>query len=229
MNLRDISPRTVTILIAGAVFIVVVSLVVGLLLRRAPDEELPTVSSTTPQNGQEDVLGVIPLEIIFQEDLSNADQANIDVNLNPSVEKTLAWSAADTLQVTLTQDLEKAATYAVSILYANQEIHSFSFTTIDKTQEQIDEELEEQAEGDELFAEAQKEWYTENPWYAQLPIVTDDYTIVYEPDTKKFRIRLTLGDNPLGAEIESAKARGLNSLEATGVDLNQYSYYYLLD
>jgi hypothetical protein len=145
------------------------------------------------------------------------------------MDKTISWTAAGTLQVTLNQDLEKATTYTVSVLYANDQIHSFSFTTSDITQEQLAEDISEQVEGDKLFAEAERVWYQENPWYTEIPMVNEDYTIVYDFAEKSFRIRLTLGDNPLGAQIEAAKTKALDSLEAIGVDLNVYDYYVLIN
>lgn len=229
MKLQDISPKTTTILIAGAILIVVVALIAGLILRSVPEEALPAVAATIPQNGQEGVLGIIPLEISFQEDLNAADQANIDVNVSPDVDKTISWTTANNLRVTLNQDLEQASVYIVSILYKNREIHSFSFTSVDKTQEQVEEEARQQAADDFLVAEAEKEFYETYPWYTSIPIETDDYVIVYNFEKESFRVRLTLGENPLGAQIEAAKTRALVSLEAIGVNLNVYDYYVLID
>ncbi len=228
MKLQDISPKTTTILIAGAILIVVVALIVGLILRGVPEEALPAVAATIPQNGQEGVLGIIPLEISFQEDLNAADQANIDINVSPAVDKTISWTTANNLRVTLNQDLEQALVYTVSILHKNKEIHSFSFTAVDKTQEQVEEEARQQAADDFLVAEAEKEFYETYPWYTSIPIETDDYVIVYNFEKESFRVRLTLGENPLGAQIEAAKTRALDSLEAIGVDLNVYDYYVLI-
>ncbi len=59
------------------------------------------------------------------------------------------------------------------------------------------------------------------PWYSQLPIETKDYRIIYDFDKNSFRIRL------LTQVSETIKQAALDKLKSVGVDLNQFSYYFL--
>ncbi|NIT03682.1 hypothetical protein GTO10_01995 [Candidatus Saccharibacteria bacterium] len=228
MKLEDISPRTITITAIILIVGLIAMLIVGILLIREP-ELMPAVASTIPQDNEEGVLGILPLEITFQEELDGAVQSDVAVVINPETDSSATWSSANTLQVTIDQGLESATTYTVAVLYKQKEIYSFSFKTTDKAKEQIEEEARQQAADDFLVAEAEKDFYKTYPWYASIPIETNEYVIVYNFEKEAFRIRLTLGENALGAEVEAAKNRALGDLEAIGVDLNEYSYYFLID
>lgn len=124
---------------------------------------------------------------------------------------------------------ESATTYEVAILYKKKVTHSFSFKTSDKTSAQIREEGRQQAEDDFLFAQAEREFYETYPWYRNLPIKTAEYVIVYNFERSAFRIRLTLGERALGAEMEAAKNRALKDLENIGANLSKYNYYFLIE
>lgn len=228
MRLSNINPKIIT---AVAIIIPAVLLVVFIVSLLIPDREsYPSVSSTSPQDGDEGVILSQPIVIYFQEELDSSQQANISFKIQPTIELPQEWTAADTLELTSAQLPESATTYTVIVSYKNEEIHSFSFETTTKTKEQIVEEGRQQAEDDFLFAQSEKEFYETYPWYSKLPIETDDYVIVYNFEKKAFRIRLlTLGEDALGAEIEATKNRALDSLEAIGVDLNKYDYYILTE
>ncbi len=227
LKLSDISPKIVTIAIGGIAIGLVITLVVNLWPR---PEVPPSVATTDPGDGVENVLlNVFPITITFQQDLSTDQQEAISFSAQPSVDSTTKWAAANEIQLTPTQLLEGLTTYIISILYKNESIHTFSFQTVDISSEQFLEDIRQQAEGDALFAEDQKEWYQDNPWYAGLPIVTDGFTIVYDVEEKSFRIRITLEDDATNAEIKAAKQEALDDLEDIGADPNTQGYYFIVE
>jgi len=227
VNLSEVPKRLIALAVGGLALLVVGGLALVILQPRP--EELPQVSSSVPQDGEEHVLGSLPITVTFAEELSGEQQDEIRISLDPDALFILRWLDSRRVRLTPTEGLEFSTRYTVSVVYKGEGLSSFSFHTLETTAEQLEQDIQEQAEGDELFAEAQVEWYENNPWYSQLPITSDDFTIVYEPDTTKFRIRLTLGSSPTGAEIGAAKNRALERLELIGISLDQYEYYVIVD
>lgn len=228
MKLADIPRKKITIAIAILLGGLLLAFIIGFL--RVVSPAAPTVAAVEPTDGQENFLGEIPIAVTFREDLTEKQQELIYFEFQPEAFFTMEWAASNRVEAALTPlGLELNTTYAVKVLYNNKPIHTFSFKTPNITAEQLEQDLTEQTEGDDLFAAAQTDWYEENPWYSQLPIIEEDYTIVYEPDTKKFRIRLTLGENALGTQIGDAKERAVKSLETIGVDLSWYDYYFITE
>lgn len=225
LKLSNIPPKIITITICGIAIGLIVALIIGLW----PQPEVPpSVATTNPGDGTEDVLlGVLPVTITFQQDLSTDQQEGISFSAQPSIDSTTKWAAANEIQLTPTQLLEGSTTYAISVLYKNESIHTFSFQTADISSEQLLEDIRQQAKGDAIFAEDQKEWYQDNPWYAELPIVTNGFTIVYDVEEKSFRIRITLGDDATNAEINAAKQEALDDLKDIGADPNTQGYYFI--
>lgn len=227
MRLADVPKRQITIAAAILIGGLIIALLIGFLGTRPPSA--PVVSAIEPADGQENFLGETPVAVTFKDGLTEKQQDAVYFEFQPEAFFTIRWTAANRVEASFVQPLalELNTTYSVKVLYNNDPIYTSSFKTPAISEEQLTRDLTEQAGGDRLFADAQTDWYKDNPWYAQLPIVKDDYTIVYEPDTKKFRIRLTLSDNPTGAEIDAAKDRAVQELETIGVDLNLYQYYFV--
>lgn len=225
LKLSDIPPKIITITIGGIAIGLVVVLIIGLW----PKPEVPpSVATTNPGDGTEDVLlGILPITITFQQDLSTDQQEVISFSAQPSIDSTTKWAAANEIQLTPTQLLEGSTTYAISVLYKNESIHTFSFQTVDISSEQLLEDIRQQAEGDVIFAEDQKEWYQNNPWYAELPIVTNGYTIVYDVEEKSFMIRLTLKEDATSTEVSAVKREALDDLEDIGANPNTQGYYFI--
>jgi hypothetical protein len=185
------------------------------------------VASSNPQNQSEDVILTPPITVSFAEDLNTDQQANISFTIQPDLDVLQKWFSAAVLQLTPTQSPESSTTYTVTILYKKKTIYSFTFATTAETPEELAEAGRIQAEEDFLFAEEEKEFYETYPWYVSIPIRTEDYVIVYNFEKEAFRIRLTLGDNPSGAEINAAKREALDDLEDIGANPNTQGYYFI--
>jgi len=227
VKLTEVPRRQITIGLAVLGIGLLATILIGFF--GAGASNTPVVTSFEPADGQENFLGENPVTVNFQEDLSAKQQDLIYFEFQPEAFFTIRWISNKQVVATLIAplSLELNTTYSVGVLYNKKPIYTSSFKTPSLTREGLIQDLTEQAEGDRLFADAQTDWYKNNPWYSRLPIVKDDYTIVYESDTKKFRIRLTLGDNSTGAEIEAAKNRALEDLETAGVDLDKYEHYFI--
>lgn len=227
MRLADVPRKQITIALVVLIGGLLIALLVGFL--RTASLGAPAVASLEPAEGQDNFLGETPIVAIFKEDLSEKQQDLVYFEFQPEAFFTIRWTANNQVEATLVQPLalELNTTYSVQVLYKNKPIYTSSFKTPAITEEQLTQDLAEQTEGDDLFADAQTDWYKDNPWYPKLPIIKDDYTIVYEPNTKKFRIRITLGEGALGTQIGDAKEIAVKNLEAVGVDLDQYSYYFI--
>lgn len=230
LNLSDISPKVVTAVVVIFLGGLAVMLVLGLILRpRLLPEVPPAIATTTPTSHEENVLGTLPVTLVFQQELEEDRREKISVTIQPSAGLTARWAAANKLQLTPAQPLQAGTSYIVSVSYEEDPIYTFSFRTADISSAQLAEDIRQQAEGDELFAEGQKEWYQDNPWYGGLPIVISEYTIVYDFEKESFRIRITLGSGTSDAQIETAKQEALNDLKQIGVDTNTQGYYFIIE
>ncbi|GEM_PF-3082201 len=227
MKLPDINPKIITAAVIGVSVFLLIVFIVG---RLTPSpEEYPAIASTSPLDQSEGVILTLPISISFAEELSRQQQAHISISITPELEVSQKWTNNHTLELTPARSPESTTTYTVVISYKNRKIHSFSFETATKTPEEIAEGNRQQAEDDFLFAQEEKKFYETHPWYSKLPIETADYVIVYNFEKNAFRIRLTLGDGVLGAELKAAENRALQDLENIGVDLKKYDYYVVTE
>lgn len=225
LKLSNISPKIITIAIGGIAVGLVVALVVGLWPQ---PKVLPSVAATNPQDGEENTLNFQRIIITFQQDLETGQQEEVLVEIQPLTNLNSQWTTNNVLQLVPTQPLEGKTTYTISINYRGETIYTFSFHTVSLSAQEAQEQSVQQIEDDLLYAKAQKEWYQDNPWYAGLPIVTDEFTIVYDVEEKSFRIRITLEDGATNAEINAAKQEALDDLEDIGADPNTQGYYFIV-
>ena len=89
-------------------------------------------------------------------------------------------------------------------------------------------EFKEQAQNEIIFNEAWDKLQKEYPWYKNLPIIKDGYTIVYDFDKKSFRIRLT-SKNISSEERNVLVNSALDQLKKIKVDLKINTYYIIED
>lgn len=80
---------------------------------------------------------------------------------------------------------------------------------------------QQQTEDDKNFAEALDELHRQYPWYSQLPIVNENFAIAFNFAKNSFRIVFYVPSTP------KLQAEAVSELEAIGVDLNKYGYYFV--
>ncbi|MEX1061876.1 MAG: Ig-like domain-containing protein [Patescibacteria group bacterium] len=227
ISLQKIPTRLIRLVLTGVGILILVIIVVALVSRRQLG--IPQISQTIPSNGEENIIPSLPLVISFDQDLSAGQQNQVSFSTNPLSTLKQEWIARDTLQLSPVENLSFATGYEIQIIFRGRTIHEFSFETINTTAEKLSQEVAELAQGDVLFAQAAAEWYRINPWYSQFPLITEKYTIVYEPDTNKFRIRLTLGHFPTRTEISNYTESALRKIELTGASLEKIGYYVIYE
>lgn len=83
------------------------------------------------------------------------------------------------------------------------------------------EKAAQQTQDDLNTAKAIKTIHEQYPWYSKIPLETTDYRIIYDFEKDSFRIRL------LTKSTTAIKDAALADLEAIGVDLNEFNYYFI--
>lgn len=86
--------------------------------------------------------------------------------------------------------------------------------------------LDSQLPDDEKYSQAITEIHEEYPWYSEMPIEKEKYTIVFDFQKKSFRIRLLLS-SPLESLIKSLTIEAINDLREIGV--KEPVNYYVID
>lgn len=224
MRISDFPRSRVTALLVFLGLLTLIALVVSAF----PKPQVPpTVSTTSPSNGEEDALGILPIVITFEKELTQGQQEEIAISSQPQVSFSSLWQEGQRLQLTPRTALAADTTYTNTVTFKEKPIYTFSFKTVATSAEVLAEELQQQTEGDLLFAEEERKFYQENPWYSKLPIVTTDYTIVYDFEKTAFRIRLTLPTGSTDAKIAQTKLTSLQELGKIGVDPTSEGYYFL--
>ena len=83
------------------------------------------------------------------------------------------------------------------------------------------ESTEKITQDDLNAAKALEEIYGQYPWYGQIPIVTEDFTIAFNFEKNSFRVIF------LKPSTENMKQSALETIKKIGVDLDQFSYYFI--
>lgn len=103
-----------------------------------------------------------------------------------------------------------------------------------KVSEQKKEETSsEVSTGDDLprdyeYAEATKSLLEKYPWYSKLPIDNNEYTIVWDFEVEKFRIRLKIPETSVQELKDSLTAKAVEEIKKlTGDKFSEYAYYVL--
>jgi|LDZU01.1.fsa_nt_gi hypothetical protein len=78
------------------------------------------------------------------------------------------------------------------------------------------------------YAEAMKSLFEKYPWYSKLPIDTNEYTIVWDFEVEKFRIRLKIPESSSQELKDSLIAKAVEDIKTlTGEKFAEYTYYVL--
>lgn len=153
-------------------------------------QSIPEISSITPANGSQNVNLNENIVIGFQKELTAKNQANFQLSLAPAVESQAEWTDNKTYTIQPISGLELKTPYTLNIKYKDKIIASSSFTT--KTAENLTEaeQIEQQAIDDYQYQQELNRVYDNNLWLLQLPIDTNDYTIVYDFEKNHLRVRV---------------------------------------
>lgn len=65
------------------------------------------------------------------------------------------------------------------------------------------------------------------PWYQDFPIVTDEFTIVYDYELNSFRIRLKIAESASQEIKTSVQQKALDAMKNKNVDPDEWGYHFL--
>ncbi len=161
------------------------------------------------------------------ENITEEEKLSTNVLIYPRIDFSGEWSETKlTLKPDLYWDTEK--TYTVLIYIDNAYFDSFSFKVVGE-----DELTEEEkniiynAQISEL-SEQYSELYKDRPWLEKLPIISDEYVIIFDFENEKIRIRLLDTEGLTSDEIEFFKQKTLKELVDIGVP-QEYEIEVILD
>ena len=199
----------------------------GLLLQILYPDRPPVVSQISPS-----IEFGIPensnFTIAFTQVLNESTKKNLSFKVEPPINANTYWLANSHQYYIETQgSLETNSKYTVSVFYKNKNIFSHTYQTSAFTIEEQREHIREQSQGDIDFNLAIENLKKDFFWYEDIPIDTDQYTIIYDYDEKKFRIRLKTSKNTDAEIIENLTKKALSELESISVDPAEWGYYVL--
>ncbi|MFZ2664124.1 MAG: hypothetical protein WAX66_02075 [Patescibacteria group bacterium] len=120
------------------------------------------------------------------------------------------------------------------VFTSKRDSESINLSDYKKVSERKEEDTpSEIGTGDDLprdyeYAEATKSLLEKYPWYTKTPIDTSDYTIVWDLELEKFRIRLKVPETSSQELKDSLTAKAVEDIRTlTGEKFSEYTYYIL--
>ncbi len=169
----------------------------------------PIISAVEPSASAP--LGIYPVfNVTFTRTPTQDQKERLTFVLSPGIPLTSAWQK-NTVVLTPAAHLAPGSQFTLSILYENNPLFATSYTTTSLDQLKKDDEERLQTELDFNFNQSQKKLLEEKPWLNLLPVTTKEYTVVYDFDLQKIRIRLK------AAFTDAQKRSLLQSLSGKGI------------
>lgn len=199
----------------------------GLLLQTLYPDIPPGVYSITPET----LYGIdedSDFEITFNKVLDESTKKKLSLKITPEITSDNHWKE-NNYQYTInnTGKLKLNTTYTIAVLYKGKEIYSKEYLTSRYTLEEQAEHVKEQGEADIKFNEAVTNLRLQFSWYDDIPIDTSQYTIVYDYDEKKFRIRLKIPKDSSQETIQTLTDKALKDMKDVNIDTAKWGYYVL--
>ena len=214
------------------IIIFVVVLVVGIFLillssGKNLTQPPPKITSSAPQNSSKEVEEDSSFSFVFEKEVTEEEKSSISVVSKPKVRLSKSWKSNTVLVLIPLDFMLNNTDYKIQILHKDAVINEVMFKTALYSKKELRLQAVEQSEGDFLFNEALEETFEEMPWLQELPIKTQNHTIVYDFDKNSIRIRLLIPSSSSAAEKEAAKKTALKSLEDSKIDAETITYYIL--
>lgn len=218
MNLKKLQLKhALYILLLGIIILLVI------LLAKIPRRPSPTVIQTNPKNNQQYVSDTSSITIVLQKSLADEEKAQIGISSTPTIDLTTSWPSHRQLLAVPTTPFSADTSYTIAVTYKDALIHTFSFKTKFYSTEELRKQVWQQAEDDLIFGKAFAEFIQKYPWYRQLPIDNENYTIVYDFEKKAFRIRLKI-QTKTPEEKDAIVKQALADLKEIGIDTKVANY-----
>lgn len=183
-----------------------------------------SVLSAFPNPGTQNVEPDVNPYVIFSKSLSKQQQGKLLLKSSPPVNFSQYWSSdGKTLYLVPGNSLSPNTNYGISISYPVS--YSWSFKTkgaaIQPNQGSLDNE----------YNNALENFYKLYPWYNKLPPKNNDFSIIFDPQTKKFLIELypqTSSGASVSEQTNELKTTVLKTLGDIGVDVSNYSFNWTI-
>lgn len=198
---------TVVLLVAISVFLLVYN-----LKNKTPEIILSDIS---PNPLAETINIQDALKLTF-ENISEEEKTKTDVFISPKIDFTGEW---ENFELKLVPDSYwKPGEIYTAILYIdNSYFTHFSFLVVND--DSLTKEEKDLIYNQEINTLADKyaELYADKPWLEDLPIIADQYIIIYDFDNQRIRIRLLKTENLSPEEITFYKEKGIAEIVKIGV------------
>jgi len=200
----------------------------GLLLQFIFPERIPSVTGISPVY----TVGVpenSDITISFSAILDESTKKNLKFISEPEISANAFWLENNyQYHFQNTQPLKNNTNYTITVFYRNTKIFTHSFITNEFSDAQQQEHIREQAQEDINFDEAIKKLQTEYPWYDDIPLETDQFTIIYNYDRKQFRIRLKISEDTNQEIIDNLTKKALTALIEKNIKVDEWGGYYVV-
>lgn len=203
--------------------LVLVSLISFVYLVVYSQPVLKVVSSFPAQNQPFDFSNPT-VSIIFSKELSNTEQSGVSVKMTPEIKFHLLWESRSNLSIIPEDSKILTTNFVINILYHNKTVYSLSTIPLvtKYTSEQLDEQARQQGAKDLIFGQTTTQIYKDLPFIGKLPIMTNQYTIVYDYVQKNIRVRLQNGTTKESVIKEVTKV-----VTDIGVDIKKYPIVFI--
>lgn len=202
------------IVIISVIIIILTTLIASITQKKLPaaKTQIDTPIASTDQTN---------LTTTFSQLLNKTQQNQVKIKTSPEFKTQINWTSDQKLQITPQEKLRPNTDYTVNVLYKNNSLDSFNFTTSPYSAQELQQQMQLQTQEDLKSGQVIDNLHQQYPWYSKLPIETNEYRIIFDFDKNSFRIRL------LTQSTEAIKQDALKQLKTIGVDLDQFNYYYL--
>jgi hypothetical protein len=199
--------------------------ILGIFLQSITPKTLPIVSKISP----EFTIGINEdsnFTISLSEIVGINDQKNIKFNISPSVKYNSYWLENNfQYQIDLIEPMKNNTEYTISASYNDKQFFSHTFITTEFTEIERIEQMRIQGLEDQRFSNAQIQQEKDFPWISDIPIVNDNFVIVYNYELEKFRIRLK-DSKDINEQLKiNLINEALKIMKSKGIDPDKWGYY----
>lgn len=170
------------------IFVLAIILLIWKFSSKKSIVEIPiNVISTVPKNNAIFVNEKSEIILTLNRPVLNTEGGNLSVEITPSVKNEMVYQE-NKIRISPETEFDLNTKYEIKVNYKESLVYVLNFETNPFTKEQIEAEGAKQTEGDLAFNESYSQFLKDFPWYRNIPIEKNDYTVVYDFDLKSFRI-----------------------------------------
>jgi hypothetical protein len=221
--------KTIIILLIVLIFIAFIILYFKSL--NAPQPKISgtgnySIKQVIPDEQSKNVAIYLPIQITFSRPLSDQEQAEVNVTLDPEVNSTTEWlQEGSILQVTPQSPFLTDTIYTTNVNMAGKK-YNWQFTTIMAEEAAPEDQIKAQEKADRNFGEWAEDFDKTYPWHTKFPLDTPDYFVAFDPDKKEFLADIypkNSSSTPIATQEENLKKEITDKLTSLGIDLTQFS------